>query len=403
MRQSSNHKVPTIPQNSTQNQPFSTEERLSTDYWNDSFLNEHSNHLNNRVAGEPQFGGHAFEEDSLDKDRFQGDRFEFVNFKENNFESDDLETDGFESDGFESDGFETNGFEETVNELDFHPGNRSASYSHDVTDDDLESFADDLTESLFSEFEEGRKTPGRPRGISTAKEHNIQRRVKHQLGQRLAKIVSAGSSADYFSQLIKILNEAVSALALARSPSKLQGQFQLLRSLIKRYATHGLEELDVLEDVIEIYLPENNERWESLGDLSSLLVGLATRIVLKPRLQAEEINPAIVQKLSGAIAQSLNRLATNRQLKALPGLAASIGHISMRDHHPANQLPQQFYRAAAKVANSPQLYQRLCSFRLPPTATQLPIQPGQAQGPDMPQRLRLNGPVEIFIRYLGEN
>lgn len=403
MRQSSNHKVPTIPPESVWAEGIHID--YGDGYPNPTF-NKHTGqsevHNSSPRAVPLQANDYAFEGRFLEQDRDNSDRFEFINFEESNFDASGLTDDDSEEDEFD----------ESANELDFRLDNRHATCDHDFIDDDYESFADELTQSLFPEFDESSKTPGRRENTRARKGHEIQRRVKQQMEQRLAKIVRAANSTDYFSKLTKILDGAVSSLAAARLPSLLQTHLQMVRSLISRYANRGLEESAVLEDVIDIYFQENaleentkgweNQRPENPSLLSPLLVGLATRIVLKPRLSTEDVSPAIAKKLSGAITQSIQRLATTKQLKALPGLSASVGHIFLRDRHPISQLPQQFYRAAVKVTKSPQLYQRLCSFRLPQPAVPPTGQP-TGKGADMPQRLRLNGPVEIFIRHLGEN
>jgi hypothetical protein len=188
---------------------------------------------------------------------------------------------------------------------------------------------------------------------------------------------------------------------------------QMLRSLIQRYADRGFTENDVLEDIVDIFSQDTSDY---MADLSPIVTGLAVRLMLKPRLKEISLkasslkefslkkiscSPALVETLSAVTEEVVKQLAARGQLKALPGLAASVGYVSVRDHHRANRLPQQLYQAATKVTQDPQLYQRLCAFHSDRAAASQPVtDPSVTE--EMPQRLRINGPVEILIQHLGE-
>ena len=161
-----------------------------------------------------------------------------------------------------------------------------------------------------------------------------------------------------------------------------------LRVLLNLYGRRGLVELDALEDTADLFAEAGVE------DALPVLVGLMARVVIKPRVEhtGQSLSPAFRKKMISSTNRAVKTLNDHQALQVLPGLASRLAQASIRRQRPINSLPQEIYRAAAKVAASPKLQQRLSSFDTEEMA------PLSMNSDEMPLRLRVSGPLEILIR-----
>lgn len=161
-----------------------------------------------------------------------------------------------------------------------------------------------------------------------------------------------------------------------------------LRLLIQRYGKRGLSEWDVLDDAIAWLLETSCEA------ALPVVAALSARLAMLPILEHHTVAlaPPVRKALLNAASRAATVLHQHNALTALPGLAVSVGQHSLQRDRSLAQLPQEFYRAATRVATNPRLQQRL-------TAMQWTANREQAIAPDqLPTKLRLNGPIEILLR-----
>lgn len=405
---------------------------LSTDYWNDTYLED----LFGQENSEPDLGKtisptdntqnhRRNKRDSREASQHTRDRIE--DLIEDDSETENL--DGFQVDGFDED--LDNLFDDEPDDVDFNW-------------DDFETCRRETRKisrqprhhrrapspRQFGQGPTERHLPRSPDSSQGANERGLEpvfeQAFPKAFQQALSKIAATPKTSTYFSQVSELLDRAISRLVRARISSVLPSQLHMLRSLIGRYAAKGFDELDVLEDIVDLV---NKDTLSHIGQLSPLLAGLSARVVLQPRVRWRSpsvskrslprelqsstdpmdpslIDPSLLEALWETTEEAVRRLAHGGQLKVLPVLVASIGQVSVRDRHSAQHLPQQVQRAVAKVSQDPQLYQRLCRLRAPRSEDYFhshpPSNSPETGPPRLSQQLRINGPAEIYIHHLEE-
>jgi len=296
------------------------------------------------------------------------------------FNPTDSEFDGYEAEDFESDHLVDRYIEQELEPYSSRSSKRAGrSRFEQAYDNDLEALDEDWNIETYANH-------GPPRAGVTSKSSQVKRPLKRLLEQGQIQSLEATSSAEYLQRLSQVLRQAIAALAerSSRSPSALQSQLVLLQLLVQRYGDRGLSEQAVFEDAVKLYAQT------SPAELRPLVTGLTVRLLLKSQLEKGSPPTALHQQLLSAIGDLVKVLVQRRQVKALPGLVARVGQRARQEQRPAHQLPQLLHQAIAQMGQSPALYQRLCHF----SGEKAPAQVSSATA----QGLRVDGPVEIFIR-----
>ena len=353
-------------------QPTGEAVDLDADYWQSAPQSSYSEHNSSDVADD-----FLFEDDVADS-------YEETDWTASETES-EFDADLFADDFVEQD----NAVHDSPNERLRPRRPRRTPYPQENLD---YLFGENKPVRAHSQYAGPRYKNGQGQFSNPSQKQPVQRQpIKRQLEVGFLKAVMAGGADDYFKAIRQVLTQATAALPSdGRSPSILQVQLSAIALLIKRYAACGLDEQAALADVIALHGQFNS------AALVPVLSGLATRLLLRPHLDNGVLSPPVVQRLFGAIAESVKMLSVRRQLKALPGLIARLSQLPVQDRHAIAQLSQQLDSATLRTTQNPQLYQRLCQYADQQTA-QKAAQPNQNAAP---QRLRINGPVEIFFRPL---
>lgn len=165
--------------------------------------------------------------------------------------------------------------------------------------------------------------------------------------------------------------------------SLLTQRLRELRSMLRRYSIRGLNELDALEDTAELFAEI------SVDEALPILVGLTARVVVQPKLDQTELplNSAVCQQLIKCSTQAVNTFLHDEAIQALPGLAFSVGKISVRQQLPIKSLPRFLQRSATRAVANPMLMKRFSKVnRTLASANQTPL------------HLQVSGPLELIIR-----
>ena len=132
-----------------------------------------------------------------------------------------------------------------------------------------------------------------------------------------------------------------------------------------------------------------------MSDLSSRSVS-ASRSVLRRAALSSPLRRQIVHSTT-QVARNLVRRQGPAALRALPRIAQSVGQTAARRRLSPSRLPQAIRQTGARVAAQPRLVGQLS--RPAPGMRRTSVRPGPSRG-GLPQRLRLQGPVEIMITRL---
>lgn len=164
--------------------------------------------------------------------------------------------------------------------------------------------------------------------------------------------------------------------------------------LLQQYAAQGFDELDALEDLADLFADEE------LDEALPVLAGIAARTMVRPVLRRAALSSPLRRQIvhsTTQVARNLVRRQGPAALRALPRIAQSVGQTAARRRLSPSRLPQAIRQTGARVAAQPRLVGQLS--RPAPGMRRTSVRPGLGRG-GLPQRLRLQGPVEIMITRL---
>jgi hypothetical protein len=164
--------------------------------------------------------------------------------------------------------------------------------------------------------------------------------------------------------------------------------------LLQQYAAQGFDELDALEDLADLFADEE------LDEALPVLAGMAARTMVRPALRRAALSSPLRRQIvrsTTQVARNLVRRQGPAALRALPRIAQSVGQTAARRRLSPSRLPQAIRKTGARVAAQPRLVGQLS--RPAPGMRRTSVRPGPGRG-GLPQRLRLQGPVEIMITRL---
>jgi hypothetical protein len=164
--------------------------------------------------------------------------------------------------------------------------------------------------------------------------------------------------------------------------------------LLQQYAAQGFDELDALEDLADLFADEE------LDEALPVIAGIAARTMVRPVLRRAALSSPLRRQIvhsTTQVARNLVRRQGPAALRALPRIAQSVGQTAARRRLSPSRLPQAIRQTGARVAAQPRLVGQLS--RPAPGMRRTSVRPGRGRG-GLPQRLRLQGPVEIMITRL---
>lgn len=161
-----------------------------------------------------------------------------------------------------------------------------------------------------------------------------------------------------------------------------------LRSMLRRYSLRGLDELDALEDTADLFAEV------SMNEAVPILVGLTARVAIRPKLDqtGKKFSPTLRKRMISFTDQAVNTLVRGEGVQALPGLAHSLGQLSIRQGLSVKALPKLIRSTATRTVASPKLMRHLSSINLGAVTLT------SVKRSEMPLHVRVSGPLEIIIR-----
>ena len=231
--------------------------------------------------------------------------------------------------------------------------------------------------------------------------------------KQLADILKAENSFDYFAKLIILIDSLrlrfQGASGTRERPLKrervnrndrhlssqrrfsrylLESQLRQLRLLVNCYQKRGLSEANLLEDVIPVF-KEADSRY-----LSVVAAGLATRVLIRPRLNLADCvsTKASVLKLITAVHKVILLLVEEDILATLPGLIRTVSERADRESRECEVLPKMLYQTARRAADSSRFRQQLMA------SASRHEKPLSMDDNTMPKKVKINVPIEIFFQ-----
>lgn len=355
---------------------------LEVDYWQGVFSNDEpvplnhypDDHQNDGIPEESIFRESSFVDDDLEEVDFEISTPSFGTAGDHDFEDND----------FDSDQVIDRYIEQELEQYRPRSSRAVKQREFNVSLDDLFEYDDNNWEGRSNSNGTQRK---RLQGDANGETYS-KCSVKRQLEQGLIRALEATNASDYLNLLTSVFSHSLRAFSEVSGPSAgaLQAQLTTLKLLAKRYGDQGFNEQAMLEDTVEIYLQTAST------DLLPVVTGLVVRVLLKPQLKQGRLNPSLLKRMFSIVGESVKMLASRHQLKALPGLMTRVRQLCRKRQLPIHKLPQLLHQLTTQVTQNPQLYQKLCHIGLDKTVVQ--------EENDTSQRLRINGPVEIFIKRL---
>ncbi|MDX2097636.1 MAG: hypothetical protein SFW36_07650 [Leptolyngbyaceae cyanobacterium bins.59] len=153
----------------------------------------------------------------------------------------------------------------------------------------------------------------------------------------------------------------------------------------------GADEFEALDEMLAFAEAE-----DAVDAAAPIIAGLTIRTIM-PR--AARLNRTTRRQLVQSVrrsAQTLSRQQGARSIRAIPRVIQAVERTAQRRRIPARQLPQAVRQATASVARNPRLVSRLA--RATQHASSVTRRYSAGFSSEMPQRLVINGPVEILIR-----
>jgi hypothetical protein len=181
----------------------------------------------------------------------------------------------------------------------------------------------------------------------------------------------------------------------ARSTSS--GSLQQLLPLLQRHVAQGANEMDMFEELADLFEQEN------MDEALTILGGVVARVTLRPLVQRSGAmtGQAVSRQLVRGATQAARNLISRQgvqAVRALRPIAISVGRVAVRRGMKPTALPSAIRRAAATVAAQPALARRLAQTTVRTGRAEVPRSRLSISGGGVPRRFVVNGPVEIIIR-----
>lgn len=175
------------------------------------------------------------------------------------------------------------------------------------------------------------------------------------------------------------------------------GSLQQLLPLLQRYAAQDANEMDMFEELADLFEQEN------MDEALTILGGVVARVALRPLVEGngamagQTVSRQIVRGATQAARNLVNRQGS-QAVRALRPIAISVGRVAVRRGMKPSALPRAIRQAAATVAAQPALARRLSQTTVRNNRVKVPCNCQSKSRARVPRRFVVNGSVEIIIR-----
>jgi hypothetical protein len=262
----------------------------------------------------------------------------------------------------------------------------SSDFAEDeFVDEAVSMFGDDLTEADYDTETAIAALEDEMADALEAKDSDEFLRRVAQGVRRAAQI--ARSAGQVVGQAARAVAPIASAIPLPQAQA-----LGRVASVAGRLLADGADEFEALDELLAFA-----EADEVMDAAIPVIAGLTVRTIM-PR--AARLPQTTRRQLVRSVSQSTRTLARRqgpRVIRAIPRVVQAVQRTAQRRRIPANQLPQAVHRTAARIASNPRLVGQLVRTIQPVSAVTCGCRHSRART-GAPQRLVMQGPVEITIR-----